>query len=62
MKVHYEWWAKAGGGSNYSVDIKKKDYVKNFKWINNWIDKYFFNKVSDFLFGLVFLLILIDII
>jgi len=58
MKVHYEWWAKAGGGSNYSVDIKKKDYVKNFKWINSWIEKYFFNKVSDFLFGLVFLLIL----
>jgi hypothetical protein len=58
LKTHYEWWAKAGGGSNYSVEAKKSDYIKNFNWVNNWIKKYFFNKVSDFLLGLFFLLTL----
>ena len=61
LKTHYEWWAKAGGGSNYSVDMKKKDYVKNFNWFENWVDKYFFNKVSDFLLGLAFIVIFIRI-
>ena len=25
-------------------------------WFGNWIDNYFFNKVSDFLLGLLFLI------
>ena len=41
---------------------KKNDnpitYVKFFNWVPNWIDKYFFNKVSDFLLGIIFLSII----
>ena len=49
-KIHYEWWAKAGGGPGYSSDIPKEKYVKNFNWLPNWIDRHFFNKVSDTLY------------
>ena len=55
MKIHYEWWAKGGGGPGYSSEIEKKDYVKNFVWVSNWIDRHFFNKVSDTLLGIIFI-------
>ena len=55
MKIHYEWWAKAGGGPNYKSKIEKKDYIKNFIWLNDWIDRHFFNKVSDTLLGIIFI-------
>ncbi len=54
MKLHYEWWAKAGGGPGYSSEVPQEEYVKNFNWVKNWIDRHFFNKVSDTLFGLIF--------
>ena len=53
LKVHYSWWAKAGGGSNYSVEQSKEEYVKNFNWVSNWFHRYFFNKVSDNLLGVL---------
>ena len=28
MKLHYEWWAKAGGGPGYVSEMPQKDYVK----------------------------------
>ena len=28
MKLHYEWWAKAGGGPGYKSEIPKEIYVK----------------------------------
>tara|TARA_Y100000590_G_C15729987_1_gene1016622 strand:+ start:451 stop:2157 length:1707 start_codon:yes stop_codon:yes gene_type:complete len=59
MKLHYEWWAKAGGGPGYASEIPREEYVKNFKWFKNWVDRHFFNKVSDTLFGLVFVYSLI---
>ncbi len=55
MSVHYEWWAKAGGGPGYSHELERHEYIKNFIWLENWIDKHFFNKVSDTLFGTIFL-------
>jgi hypothetical protein len=57
MKTHYEWWAKAGGGAGYKSDIKPKEYVKNFVWLENWIERHFFNKVSDTFFGIIFICI-----
>ena len=42
MSTHYEWWAKAGGGPNYSHELKKTEYIKNFVWLDNWIKKAFF--------------------
>jgi len=55
MKIHYQWWAKAGGGPGYSSLIEKDEYIKNFKWLNNWIDRHFFNKVLDTLLGIIFI-------
>lgn len=52
MKEHYEWWAKAGGGPGYNHKLKKEIYIKNFNWIKNWIDRHFFNKISDNLLSL----------
>ncbi len=59
MKIHYEWWAKAGGGPGFKVDISKEEYVKNFIWLKGWIDRHFFNKVSDTLFGIILISILV---
>ena len=58
MNTHYEWWAKSGGGPGYKHEMKKKDYIKNFVWFENWVDRHFFNKVSDTLFGTIFICLL----
>tara|TARA_B100000886_G_scaffold152102_1_gene103551 strand:+ start:2782 stop:4467 length:1686 start_codon:yes stop_codon:yes gene_type:complete len=57
LNTHYQWWSKAGGGPGYSHQIPKELYIQNFNWLSNWIDKYFFNKMSDFLLGLLFVMI-----
>ena len=53
MSIHYEWWAKAGGGPGYSSKVEPKVYIKNFNWVKDWIDRHFFNKVLDTLLGLI---------
>ena len=55
MKTHYEWWAKAGGGPDYRSEMSKELYIKNFNWTSNWFDRHFFNKISDTLFGILFI-------
>ena len=55
LNTHYQWWSKAGGGPGYSHELEKELYVQNFNWVSNWIDKYFFNKMSDFLLSLLFI-------
>jgi hypothetical protein len=37
----------------------RSDYISNFNWLSNWIDIYFFNKVTDFVLGLNFLILII---
>ena len=54
----FELWAKGGAGPGYSSD-NKLEYIKGFNWFKNWVDVYFFNKVSDFLLGVAFLSIFI---
>ena len=54
----YEQWAKAGAGPNHRVD-NPENYIKGFNWVANWIDMYFFNKVSDFIIGLLVLLLIV---
>ena len=55
MRIHYENWAKAGSGAGYSLNDKDKlNYITNLNWVDNWIDKYFFNKVSDLIYSLSF--------
>ena len=53
----FELWSKAGATPKFVAD-DKQFYISGFNWINNWFDTYFFNKVSDFLLGLLFLLLI----
>jgi len=56
LKLHYENWAKAGSGAGYNIlDTEKKDYISGLNWLSNWVEKYFFNKVSDLIYSLFFL-------
>jgi len=57
MSLHYEQWSKAGSGPGYSVE-NHAEYVKNFNWLPQWIEKYFFNKMLDFLSGLLLLILI----
>ena len=54
MNLWYQQWAKAGANPNFRVESPEV-YIQGFNWFNNWFNQYFFNKVSDFLAGLVFL-------
>ena len=53
MNQHYNLWSKAGHTPNFKVDNAEL-YLQNFNWVGNWINDYFFNKVSDLIFGLLF--------
>ena len=61
MSLHYENWSKAGKTPNFSVE-NPFEHVKYFNWVPNWIEIYFFNKVSDFIFGLLFVMLLLTFI
>ena len=52
MNNWYEQWSKAGAGPNFRVE-NASEYIKYFNWVSNWMDMYFFNKVSDFILGLL---------
>ncbi len=54
VKIWYELWAKGGATPNFVVD-DRNDYIRNFNWIQNWVDVYFFNKMSDYLLSIIFL-------
>ncbi len=56
----YEIWSKAGATPNYRVD-DFDEYLRNFNWISNWVDKYFFNKFFDFFLGVVFSIIVLGL-
>ena len=61
MKTWYELWSKAGANPNFRVD-NPTEYIVGFNWFNNWIDEYFFTKVSDALlvmFVIVFIVLLL---
>ena len=59
MSTHYEWWSKAGGGPSFRSQLEPETYIKDFNWINGWIERHFFNKVSDTLFGILFICLLV---
>ena len=52
MKEWYELWSKAGATPNTRVDNPNL-YITSFNWVANWLEIYFFNKVSDFLLGIL---------
>ena len=57
MALHYENWSKAGMTPNFLTD-DQNNYVRSFNWVNNWLDRYFISKVSDFLVGLSVLVLI----
>ncbi len=61
MNQHYNLWSKAGTTPNFQV-VNPEEYLKDFKWVSNWLDLYFFNKVSDYLLGLLILLLFVFLI
>ena len=61
MSNWYEIWSKAGAGP----DFRESDpllYIDGFNWVENWVDKYFFNKVSDYLLSILFCMLVVFII
>lgn len=60
LSTWYEIWSKAGAGPDFRVQ-DPSDYIKNLNWISNWINKYFFTKVSDFLLAVFVSLLLVSI-
>ena len=61
MNNWYEQWSKGGAGPNFRVD-NPEIYIQKFNWVGNWMTVYFFNKVSDFLYGIIFLSIILFVI
>ena len=53
ISVWFELWSKAGASPNYIVD-DRITYISNLNWLTNWINNYFFNKVTDYLLSLIF--------
>ena len=58
MKTWYELWSKAGASPTYRVD-DVESYLSGLNWFPNWLQKHFFNKISDFLLSL-FLIVIIS--
>ncbi len=58
VKIWFELWSKAGATPNYVVS-EGFEYISGLSWVQNWIDNYFFNKVSDFLIGIIFLCLIL---
>ena len=54
----FELWSKAGATPNYVIE-NQNNYIDKFNWVGNWINEYFFNKVSDFILGILTLSIIV---
>jgi hypothetical protein len=55
MSLWYEQWSKAGATPNFRVE-NPAIYIQKLNWLENWFRLYFFNKVSDYILSLLFLL------
>ena len=58
MNDWYEQWSKAGANPNFRVEDPTQ-YIQYLNWVPNWFSEYFFTKVSDFLLGIIFLILII---
>lgn len=58
MNNWYELWSKGGAAPNFRVE-NPDIYIQNFNWIFNWVEIYFFNKVSDFLLGITTMVLVV---
>ena len=53
VKVWFELWSKSGARPNFVVE-NRIEYISDLNWLTSWFQYYFFNKVSDFLLGVFF--------
>lgn len=58
VKVWFELWSKGGATPTGVVD-NRENYIEGLNWFSNWIDVYFFNKVIDFILGILLLCLII---
>jgi len=58
MNNWYELWSKGGASPTFRVS-NPDQYIVGLNWLSNWIQVYFFNKVSDFLLGLIILILFV---
>ena len=58
VRIWYELWAKGGATPNFTVE-NREIYIINFNWLPNWIDVYFFNKISDYFIGIIITIIIL---
>ena len=58
MQLWYEQWSKAGATPNFRVD-DPQTYVAKLNWVGNWVDMYFFTKVSDNIFSTILISVII---
>ena len=61
VRVWFELWSKSGARPNFVVE-NRVEYISDFNWLTSWFQNYFFNKVSDFLLGIFFMIIVFYII
>ena len=54
MQSWYELWSKAGAGPTFRVDDPQA-YLTKLNWVGNWINMYFFTKVSDNILSIIFI-------
>jgi len=54
MQSWYELWSKAGASPTYRVD-DPQIYITKLNWVGNWVNMYFFTKVSDNIFSTIFI-------
>ena len=57
MKTWYELWSKAGASPTYRVE-NVDVYLSGLNWVSNWVQNHFFNKISDYLLSLFFIIII----
>ncbi len=46
LSIWVEQWAKAGAAPNFRID-NVTEYLQNFNWVSNWVEKYFMVKMLD---------------
>ena len=46
LSIWVEQWSKAGAGPNFRID-NVKEYLQNYNWVSNWVEKYFMVKMLD---------------
>ena len=58
MHLWFEQWSKAGAGPTFRIE-NPEIYVSKFNWVENWLNFYFFNKVSDNILLIILISVLI---